>query len=289
MKSVSHSVAINPYPSKGEIVVLFSGDAQTKPNHHVGPQVLDHHLLHYVVSGKGKFQCLGKEYALERGDSFFIFPGDLISYVSDEDDPWQYCWIGFKGNYVDQLLSQMNISAHHPVISTENHEEIVHLFTQIKNVLKQAKTSCDLQTSGFMRVLLSQYADVNMNVVQHARNVSKLEQQIEHAIKWMTLQYSQPISIDGMAQELGYHRTYFSKKFREHTGMSPMHFLLKIRMERAKLLMHDSLTIDQIASSVGYPDALYFSKQFKKWFGKSPTDYRMSLSIGKRYDCSTQT
>ncbi|UUZ80048.1 AraC family transcriptional regulator [Paenibacillus sp. P26] len=93
---------------------------------------------------------------------------------------------------------------------------------------------------------------------------------MEQAIRWLTLQYYQPISIEQMAQSLGYHRTHLSKMFKQHTGLSPMNFLLKIRMERAKLLLLEPLTIEQVASSVGFSDPLYFSKQFKKWYGRSP-------------------
>jgi AraC-like DNA-binding protein len=64
-----------------------------------------------------------------------------------------------------------------------------------------------------------------------------------------------------------------------------MHYLLKLRMERAKLLLQEQLTIEQVASSVGFTDALYFSKQFKKWSGSSPSEYRLGKPLST-YDCS---
>jgi hypothetical protein len=85
-----HNVAFNPHSDKGELSVLFSGKAQTKPNHKVGPQVLDYYLVHYVVSGRGSFRCMGQDYHLEQGSSFFIFPGELVSYASDAEHPWYY-------------------------------------------------------------------------------------------------------------------------------------------------------------------------------------------------------
>jgi len=64
-----------------------------------------------------------------------------------------------------------------------------------------------------------------------------------------------------------------------------MNYLLKIRMERAKLLLLEPLTIEQVASSVGFTDALYFSKQFKKWYGRSPSEYRQDNDFNP-YDCA---
>jgi AraC-like DNA-binding protein len=284
MPPASYSVAINPFPGKGELVVLFSGYEQTEPLHKVGPQVLDYHLVHYVLSGKGSFRCMGRDYELAQGDHFFIFPGELVSYGSDEQDPWRYRWIGFKGSMADQLLSRMNISAHRPTVHTGSHRKIRVLFHQIERVLREGHPSCDMQAGGYLRLLFAEYAKHRMDVPAQQKETNPSQHQVEQAIRWLNLQYSKPISIEQMAHALGYHRTYLSKIFKQTTGLSPMNYLLKIRMERAKLLLQERLTVEQIASSVGYPDALYFSKQFKKWYGCSPSEYRQTQA-GKAYDC----
>lgn len=283
-----HSVSINPYPGNGELVVLFSGHGQTAPLHKVDSQVLDYFLLHYVVSGKGTFRCMGKEYSLAAGDSFFIFPGELSSYASDEESPWLYRWIGFRGNQAEAILNQISISQHSPTVNTGSRKQLPVLFHQIEAALRKANSNCDLQTGGYLRLLLAEYA-LNRAVYhpEQRKPLSDAQRQVEQAIRWITLQYSQPVSIDSMAQSLGYHRTHLSKIFKAHTGMSPMNFLLKIRMERAKLLLlQQDLTIENIASSVGFADPLYFSKQFKKWSGSSPTEFRQTQLGKERFDCS---
>ncbi|MNC67478.1 Arabinose operon regulatory protein [compost metagenome] len=50
-----------------------------------------------------------------------------------------------------------------------------------------------------------------------------------------------------------------------------------MRMDKAKNLLSGTLTIDQVASSVGFNDALYFSRQFRKFSGMSPSEYRSML------------
>ncbi|MFE5319019.1 AraC family transcriptional regulator [Paenibacillus sp. NPDC056579] len=285
MKESYHSVAFNPHPGKGELAVLFSGQAQTKPQHRVGPQVLDYYLVHYVVSGRGTFRCMGTDYHLEKGSSFFIFPGELVSYASDETDPWCYRWIGFKGNQVDQLLSSIGISQHEPVSSTKSPRKMSTLFLQVEQTLKKRLSHCDMQSQGYMRLIMAEYGQDASRDPIATEEASGIQQQVEQAIRWLTLQYHQPISIESMAHSLGYHRTHLSKMFKQHTGMAPMNFLLKIRMERAKILLLESLTIEQVASSVGFSDPLYFSKQFKKWYGRSPSEYRLDQSTNP-YDCN---
>ena len=60
--------------------------------------------------------------------------------------------------------------------------------------------------------------------------------------------------------------------------MSPIRYLQLIRMNRAKLLLREALTVEEVAASVGYPDALYFSKAFKKWTGATPTAFRKNIA-----------
>lgn len=282
-----YSVSINPYPGTGEVAVLFSGHAQTEPRHLIEPQVLDYYLVHYIISGRGTYRCMGQEYELVAGSSFFIFPGELAGYGSDEHDPWRYRWVGFKGSAIDTMLSQMNISQHRPVVHTGRAKRLQVLFHRIQMTLHAADPGCDIAAGGYMRLALAEYArEQNMVYPELRKPVSDAERQVEQAVRWLTLQYSQPVSIDSMAQSLGYHRTYLSKIFKQQMGMSPMNFLLQIRMERAKLLLYDNLTIEQIASSVGYSDPLYFSKQFKKWYGHSPSEFRQILLGKERFDCS---
>ncbi len=62
-----------------------------------------------------------------------------------------------------------------------------------------------------------------------------------------------------------------------------MNFLLKVRMERAKLLLDQPLTIEEVASSVGFADPLYFfSKQFKKMVRLLPDGVPRQNPYGRR-------
>ncbi|RAV02049.1 AraC family transcriptional regulator [Paenibacillus sp. YN15] len=272
---LNYGASINPYPSRDELSVLFSGHSQTSADHKVGPLVHSHHLLHYVLSGSGVFHCLGKEYRLEAGAAFFIYPGELVRYDADPESPWAYRWIGYKGGHVDELLARLCISPQSPVIQNPYSPKTSSLFRRIERVLGKGEPSCDLQASGWLRLILAELVGSRQRSEASAPEPeAQITRQVEQAIRWLTLQYSQQISIEHMAQTLGYHRTHLSKMFKRHTGMSPMQFLLKIRMERARLLLGEPLTVEQVAASVGFPDALYFSKQFKKWYGLAPTDYR---------------
>jgi two-component system response regulator YesN len=66
--------------------------------------------------------------------------------------------------------------------------------------------------------------------------------------------------------------------FREELGITFVEYLTMVRMEEAKkLLMDPSLSVVAVASQVGYEDASYFSKVFKKYVGVSPNRYRRNI------------
>ena len=87
------------------------------------------------------------------------------------------------------------------------------------------------------------------------------------------------LNIDIIAAQFGVGRTNFYRKVRELTGMSPNDYLRRCRMERAAELLGDSETpINDICTQVGMPDAQYFSRVFKVYYGMSPSAYREHIN-----------
>lgn len=83
------------------------------------------------------------------------------------------------------------------------------------------------------------------------------------------------LNIDIIAAQFGIGRTNFYRKVREVTGMSPNDYLRKCRMERAAELLKDSeVAVNDVCAQVGIPDAQYFSRVFKTYYGISPSIYR---------------
>lgn len=67
--------------------------------------------------------------------------------------------------------------------------------------------------------------------------------------------------------------------------MTPVAFLLRLRIDKARQLLRErpDLTVEQIANSVGIPDALYFSKQFKRFYAQAPSAYRHDMLFGDHH------
>ncbi|MFD0694053.1 helix-turn-helix domain-containing protein [Paenibacillus sp. GCM10027628] len=281
MKPESYYVVSNPLPAQDrELVVLFAGESQTKPAHKLGPKVYDYYLVHYIISGKGIFSCHGHDHALSAGDSFVIEPEQLVSYVSDEADPWHYCWIAFSGPEAAGLVASTSVNPLLPIIHTKRNRHIPVLFRHIQQALRTRKANAQLKACGYLQLLLAEYCDVlTASTLTGAVAEAESGRIVQQAIHYLSTQYAEPITIELMAESLGYNRAYLSRIFKRHTKVTPVTFLLKLRVDKARLLLRErmELTIEQIAASVGFYDPLYFSKQFRRWYGVSPSEYRNQI------------
>ncbi|MCI3919144.1 AraC family transcriptional regulator [Paenibacillus sp. TRM 82003] len=82
-------------------------------------------------------------------------------------------------------------------------------------------------------------------------------------------------TIEGIATALGYSAAHCGRIFRDVYGMSPRAYRSAVVLREAKLmLLGGELSVEAIAARLGYDDAATFSKQFRRWTGMSPREYR---------------
>lgn len=87
----------------------------------------------------------------------------------------------------------------------------------------------------------------------------------------------QPLTVKGIADALGYNRSYLSSLFAKSTGMHLNTYILKCRLEESKsLLRYTSTSISEISNSLCFSNQSYFTKCFRESYGITPAEYRKS-------------
>jgi AraC family transcriptional regulator len=108
-----------------------------------------------------------------------------------------------------------------------------------------------------------------------------VEDAIARAISIMWARYSEPLSLDAMANSAYLSRFYFSRLFRSTTGTSPGRFLTAIRLYKAKNMLLDTrMSVTDIAYGVGYNSLGTFTSRFTRSVGTSPARYRWLAQHG---------
>ena len=109
--------------------------------------------------------------------------------------------------------------------------------------------------------------------------VSKREERsndiIRDAMEYIRNNYSREISLDDVSRQVNISPYYFSKIFKEESGLNFIEYLTNIRIDKAKeLLSETDMSIKEVCATCGYTDPNYFSRSFKKNVGVTPTEYK---------------
>ena len=100
--------------------------------------------------------------------------------------------------------------------------------------------------------------------------------------EYISANWDKELTLPGLAELSGFSQFHFIRVFRGKHGYSPMQFIQKLRIEKAKELLGDeseSMKIHEVARASGFKDPLYFSKAFRQWTGMSPEKFRNYMKL----------
>jgi AraC-like DNA-binding protein len=105
---------------------------------------------------------------------------------------------------------------------------------------------------------------------------------VSAALTYIREHYSEPVTVNDMAEKVSLSPSSFSHLFREVTGRSPYQFLKEIRLDRARELLRDGrLSVTAVSRAVGYSSASHFIKEFRSRFGTTPRAYVDAQALGE--------
>lgn len=97
----------------------------------------------------------------------------------------------------------------------------------------------------------------------------------DEALRYVQAHFCEDVTLAGVARHFHYNPSYFSIQFKQSAGVPFSDYVCELRMQRAaELLKTTNLYAAKIGAQVGYPNAAYFTKAFKRRFGLSPDQYR---------------
>lgn len=99
--------------------------------------------------------------------------------------------------------------------------------------------------------------------------------EIQECISYLEVHIRQRVTLEELAKNLGYNKNYLSTKFRREVGIPVSEYAVKLKIERAKLwLLNSDKSMQEISDELGFNSLSYFSAQFRKIVGRSPTEFR---------------
>jgi len=233
----------------------------------------DYQLI-YIAAGKGHFYFEADiPTILNEGTMILYCPEELQNYVYYGKDTPEVYWIHFTGSEAERIFTEHGITPSNRFFSTGTNPEYAQIFEKIILELQLQKEYFEESTSLLFRQLLVTVGRHLHEVTLDRQGVSSTE--IIQATGYLHEHYHENINIEEYIKSHYASTSSFFRKFKLCTGITPLQYLLDIRLSIAKdLLETTDYSINEIASLVGYDNALYFSRLFHKHTGLSPRDYR---------------
>ena len=166
--------------------------------------------------------------------------------------------------YCARLLGELEY--HVSGITTIAHDQIADSADIIRNVISLEELSKNL-----MDALQAIFAPKQPSCEASA----DYSPEVIQALSYIQNNYSRKISLTSVAEHVGLSSGYLCRIFKEETSVSINAYINSLRMTKAAELLKDNNSyIKEVAISVGFEDQLYFSRQFKRYYGVTPSEYR---------------
>jgi AraC-like DNA-binding protein len=247
------------------------------PSHHnfnwEAGRILQEYQLIYITRGSGVFESENCRAEVKAGSVILLYPQERHRYRPNPGTGWDEMWVGFKGDFIDNIISKNYFDPAKAIFQVGYHETIVRLFNDIIQFSREEKPGYQPVISGAIIYLLGllnseyqqntlQEKDITEDIVNKARMIFR-EKVFEK------------ISPEQVAEELQVGYSWFRKVFKKYTGMAPGQYLIQLKIQKAKELLADpNKLIKEIAYELNLESSLYLSKLFKEKVGLTPNEYR---------------
>ena len=248
-----------------QLLIIKCGTRTNAFNHSFGPKTRNHTWLIFVKNGEGVLKTEGRSVPFHQHCIICTFPNLEFEYTFFGNS--DIIWICFD-EALSILPNHLGLHARNPIKYIENFSEVERTFDAIYSLSRSNLQSDQYKILSYFYSLFALLTEKNKELrVPDASYVN-------YAIRFLENNYMNEIYVSDLAKTLGIEPSYFSKLFKDKVGMSPIEYLIQVRIDKAKqLLKFPQYSIKSIATAVGFPDALYFSKKFKQYTGVSPTEF----------------
>lgn len=224
-------------------------------------------VCEYIIKGKGTLHISGKTYHPKAGDIYMLPEFERHEYYVDPKDPWTKIFLNVRGTGVSHMLNAFEMKNK---FLFSDCEEFYPVFEKIfskaqENIpAEQIMIEC---CEFFVHLLFCLYnksknADENRNEAQEVK--SFIENNLEREL-----------SMKEIAASIYRSRDYTNRLFKRYYDTTPYTYYLELRVEKAKaLLLHTTMSIQQISEKLGYKSGKCFSKQFRYMTGMTASYYR---------------
>ena len=250
--------------------IFYSGDfAVCDSNWHFENIKIGYEKFYYITDGECVIEVDGVKYTAKAGQLFFL-PSKSTQSLYTEDNQtvkkyWFHCNLSCGNKNFTDLIKLP------PNITVNKAEYVESLFQNILAKSSDSSLTAKIEQKADILKILAYY----MKLSEHSGKTINFDSRIAYVISYIEDNLCRDLSLNELSSIIGFHPSYFVRFFKNATGYTPHEFIQKKRIDKAqKMLLDETMSIQEIALNVGFADAHYFSRYFKKITGFTPKSYR---------------
>lgn len=268
----NHNVTVKP----NEFLFLTQCGREVSAPGFARPQFTNSYIITVVKSGKGTFESRGSFYKVSKHDALLTHPNELTILTADAKNPLELCFFAFSGSVAADLLQRTAFKDGSVSVTLKDDslaKKILDATAYMNN-----HTYNEFQTFKFLFDFIS-YFDFQNSLPQNRRE-SNAPKYVTEIKKYIQANYIQPIKISDIANKLNINRSHLYRIFKSEMGIGVEDYIISIRINHAKSLLKDTeLSVNTIATLVGYKNYTTFFKMFKQTVGITPLEYRKNSQL----------
>lgn len=225
--------------------------------------------LFYVWNGEGTVVLNGKPYNVQKGHCFLFKPGDFTTATHNPQNPLILTYIHFDITETPRLVP----TAHRIIENTIIFES---LLTQYVRLFLVKTFGAEIEAKLILKQLMIHLLREEREKEEQINDMSnRLLETIREIANFIQQHPGEAHTIESLAIRANLSQRYFSEKFKQIIGQTVKSYILHTRIRRAEHLLHfTGMTVTEAADALGYNDLHFFSRQFKKYTGKNPSEVR---------------
>jgi AraC-like DNA-binding protein/mannose-6-phosphate isomerase-like protein (cupin superfamily) len=262
-----------------EIVALKTAHESVTVHDH------DYFELVYISDGYCLHDMSSRMTLLMAGDLFIIPPGKSHRYMCNRDIKLFNCMFtaeafrahADKLNQIPGVSSLLNPNYEgfmHAHLELQERAAVSQLLDDMTQEFQKRMPGWDLLLESYLLSLIVHCGRIFQHHLPDVQEKRAYMGYVTQALKYIDKHYHEELTIHNIAEHIGVSNDYFSRQFKQVTGIAPVEYLRRYRFARAMELLADGLSVTDVSKQVGFKNLCHFSREFKNQLGVTPSQYR---------------
>ncbi len=237
------------------------------------------HELYFLEQGKTKYFIGNELYILAPEDFIFVPKGEFHQTDGEMAPNIERVVLMFDDEFIGQEYAEViqELTQHKHIHIPKEH------IAKLRNLIQKMEAEEADKPYAYREMQKSYLRELLIWILRYRqtelpkKHLSEMHQIIDSATQYISENCHEDLSLEGLAQRYALSPYYFSKLFKETTGIGLSHYINIARISLSmRLLARTKLSIDEIAVKCGFHYTSYFIQTFKKLIGTTPKQYALT-------------